>query len=225
MSAKGPLLWLGEARERKILETCDAHMKKVVDTVVGMDKVIQGFCDMDRKKVDQGFEAVFKSERAADEVKRKILEELSAGIFHPIHRDEIIRLTMTADEIAANAKAAARKLNYLDPKKLHKKLRDTLRTFSEDLVITVNKTYEAFAALTKESKTAVVLSHEVEKLEEKIDDLRADQLTPELLAWYRKIKDIGLSLVLKEMTDNMENVADFCEDVSDIIRCIAISHI
>ncbi|HID60361.1 MAG TPA: DUF47 family protein [Hadesarchaea archaeon] len=225
MSAKGPLLWLGEAREKKILEICDEHMKKVVDTVVGMNKVIQGFCDPDRKKVDQGFEEVFKSERAADEFKRKILEELSAGIFHPIHRDEIIRLTMTADEIAANAKAAARKLNYLDPKKLHTKLRETLRIFSEDLVHIGNKTYEAFVALTKDSKTAVVLSHEVEKLEEKIDDLRAEQLTPELLAWYRKINDIGVSLVLKEMTDNMENVADFCEDVSDIIRCIAISHI
>lgn len=224
MSAKGPLLWLGEARERKILETCDAHIKKVVDTVVGMDKVVQGFCDLNRKKVEEGFEEVFKSERAADDVKRKILEELSAGIFHPIHRDEIIRLTMTADEIAANAKAGARKLNYLDPKKLHTKLRETLRSFSKNLVDITNKTYEAFVALTRDSKTAVVLSHEVERIEEKIDDLRADQLTPELLSWYRKIKDIGLSLILKEATDNMENAADFCEDVSDIIRCIAISH-
>jgi predicted phosphate transport protein (TIGR00153 family) len=225
MRAKGPLLWMGEARERKILDICDSHIKKVVETVIGASKAIQGFCDLDLKKVDEGFKEVFKNERAADEIKRKILEELSMGIFHPIHRDEIIRLTMTADEIAANAKAAARKLHYIDPKKLHKKLRDTVRTFSTDLVDISNKTYEAFIALTKDSKTAVVLSHEVERLEEKIDDLRADELTPELLIWYKKIKDIGLSIVLKETTDNMENVADFCEDVSDIIRCIAISHI
>ena len=225
MMAKGPLLWMGEARERKILEICDGHVKKVVKTVVGMSKAIHGFCDMDLKKVDKGFEEAFKNERAADEIKRKILEELSMGIFHPIHRDEIIRLTMTTDEIAANAKAATRKLRYLDPKKLHEKLRETLRTFAIDLVNISNKTYEAFVALTKDSKTAVVLSHEVERLEEKIDDLRADELTPELLTWYKKIKEIGPSIILKEITDNMEDVADFCEDVSDIIRCIAISHI
>jgi hypothetical protein len=225
MRAKGPLVWMGEARERKILEICDSHIKKVVETVVGMSRAINGFCNFNMKDVDDGFKEVFKNERAADEIKRKILEELSAGIFHPIHRDEIIRLTMTADEIAANAKAAARKLHYLDPKKLHKKLRETLIAFSEDLVSIANRTYEAFVALTRDSKTAVVLSHEVERLEEKIDDLRADELTPELLVWHKKIRDIGSSLVLKEMTDNMEDVADFCEDVSDIIRCIAISHI
>jgi len=39
------------------------------------------------------------------------------------------------------------------------------------------------------------------------------------------IKEIGPSIVMKEMADNMENVADFCEDVSDIIRAIAISHV
>jgi len=223
--AKGPLRWMGEARERKILEICDGHIKKVVDTVVGMSKAVQGFCDINIKKVDEGFQEVFKSERAADEVKRKILEELSKGIIHPINRDAIIRLTITADEVAANAKAAARKLHYLDPKKLHEKLREIIRTFSKDLVSISNRTYEAFVALTKDSKTAVVLSHEVERLEEKIDDLRADELTPELLIWYKKVKDIGPSMVLKEITDNMEDVADFCEDVSDIIRSIAVSHV
>jgi hypothetical protein len=216
---------MGEARERKILEICDGHIKKVVDTVVGMSKAVQGFCDINIKKVDEGFQEVFKSERAADEVKRKILEELSKGIIHPINRDAIIRLTITADEVAANAKAAARKLHYLDPKKLHEKLREIIRTFSKDLVSISNRTYEAFVALTKDSKTAVVLSHEVERLEEKIDDLRADELTPELLIWYKKVKDIGPSMVLKEITDNMEDVADFCEDVSDIIRSIAVSHV
>lgn len=225
MRAKGPLRWMGEARERKILEICDGHIKKVVDTVVGMSKAVQGFCDINIKKVDEGFQEVFKSERAADEVKRKILEELSKGIIHPINRDAIIRLTITADEVAANAKAAARKLHYLDPKKLHEKLREIIRTFSKDLVSISNRTYEAFVALTKDSKTAVVLSHEVERLEEKIDDLRADELTPELLIWYKKVKDIGPSMVLKEITDNMEDVADFCEDVSDIIRSIAVSHV
>ena len=225
MRAKGPLRWMGEARERKILEICDDHIKKVVDTVVGMSKAVQGFCDINIKKVDEGFQEVFKSERAADEVKRKILEELSKGIIHPINRDAIIRLTITADEVAANAKAAARKLHYLDPKKLHEKLREIIRTFSKDLVSISNRTYEAFVALTKDSKTAVVLSHEVERLEEKIDDLRADELTPELLIWYKKVKDIGPSMVLKEITDNMEDVADFCEDVSDIIRSIAVSHV
>ena len=224
MSSRGPLTWMGEARERKILDIADEHIKRIVKTVNGMNKAVQAFCNLDAKKRDEGFNEAFKSEREADVIKRNILEELSKGIFHPINRDEIIRLTMTADEIAANAKAAARKLKYVDARKLPMDLRSTMRTYSTAVLEISIKTHEAFITLEKDSKSAIALAYEVEKLEEKIDDLRAEELTPELLKWYKKIKDIGQSLMMKEITENMESIADLCEDVSDIIRSIAISY-
>lgn len=224
MTSRGPLLWMGEAREKKILEICDSHIKKIVETVTGMNKAVQGFCNLDLEKINEGFQEAFKNEREADEIKRKILEELSKGIFHPINRDEIIRFTMTADEIAANAKAAARRLKYIDPKKLQEDLRKTIKTFSTAVLEISKRTHETFITLTKDPKSAIALSHEVERLEEKIDDLRADDLAPKMLTWYKKVKEIGPSLLLKEITDNMENVADLCEDVSDIIRSIAVSY-
>jgi len=224
MSAKGPLVWMGEAREKKIMEICGEHVKKVVDTVTGLRTALEGFLASDEKKQVQGFKIVFEAERAADELKRKILEELSVGIFHPIHRDEIIRLTMTVDEVAANAKAAARKLNMVDSKKITPKLGGILKKFADELVNAAQTMQKSLFFLVRDPKKAIELSHEVERYEEKVDDLRAEELTPELMKWYKKVKDIGLSLVVKELTDNMENVADFCEDVSDIIRVIAISH-
>ncbi len=224
MTSRGPLTWMGEAREKKILDICDEHIKRIVKTVAGMNKAVQAFCDLNVKKMEDGFHEAFKSERDADVIKRSILEELSKGIFHPINRDEIIRLTMTADEIAANAKAAARKLKYVNAKKLHEDLRKTMRTYATAVLEISIRTHEAFITLEKDPKAAIALALEVEKLEEKIDDLRAEELVPNLMIWYRKIKDIGQSLVLKEITDNMEFIADLCEDVSDIIRSIAISY-
>ncbi|MGC8817026.1 MAG: DUF47 domain-containing protein [Candidatus Hadarchaeum sp.] len=224
MMARGPLIWMGESKERKILEVCDEHMKRIVKTVASMNEAVQAFCDLDVKKMDKGFNEAFKNEREADVLKRNILEELSKGIFHPINRDEIIRLTMTADEIAANAKAAARKLKYIEARKLPADLKKTMRIYSAAVLDTAIKTHETFISLEKDPKTAIALSHEVEKMEEKIDDLRAEELTPGLLKWYRKIKDIGQSLLMKEITENMESIADLCEDVSDIIRSIAISY-
>lgn len=224
MTSRGPLTWIGEAREKKILEIFDQHIKKIVETVVSMDKAVQAFCNLDIKRAGEGFQEAFKSEREADVFKRKILEELSKGIFHPINRDEIIRLTMTADEIAANAKAVAKKLSYIDPQRLHMELRQIMKSFSTELVKISNRTYDAFTALMKDPNSAIAISQEVERLEENIDDFRAEQLIPETLVWYRHIEDVGLALLLKEITDNMENVADICEDVSDIIRSIAISY-
>jgi len=224
MASRGPLTWMGEAREKKILDICDEHIKRVVKTVAGMNKAVQAFCDINMKKMEEGFKEAFRSERDADVIKRSILEELSKGIFHPINRDEIIRLTMTADEIAANAKAAARKLKYIDVKKLPTDLKATMRTYGTAVLEISIRTHETFVALEKDPKSAIALAQEVEKLEEKIDDLRSEQLTPGLFKWYKKVKDIGQSLLLKEITENMETIADLCEDVSDIIRSIAISY-
>lgn len=224
MASRGPLSWMGEARERKILEIVDEHIKRIVKTVAGMNKAVQAFCRIDMKKVEEGFNEAFKSERDADELKRMVLEELSKGIFHPINRGEIIRLTMTADEIAANAKAAARKLRYIKPKKLQKDLRETMYNFSNSVLDTTIKMHETFISLTKDPRSAIALSYEVEKLEEKIDDFRTEELVPKLMVWYRRIRDIGVALLMYELTDNMENIADLCEDVSDIIRSIAVSY-
>ena len=224
MKHAGALHWLGRGREKEILKICDAHMKKVVETVTRTGKAVQAFCDLDLKKAKEGYRDVFKSEREADEIKRKILEELSKGILHPINREEIVRLVVTADEVAANAKAAARKLTLIEPKKLHRELREVFKKFSENLIEISGETYNTFVALAKDPKSAVTLSHRVEAMEEKIDDIRAEEVIPELLVWCRKIKDVGSSLLLKEVDGNLESVADLCEDVSDIIRCIAVSY-
>ena len=199
-------------------------MKKIVDTVESMNVAIQGFIDMDEKRIDKGYNESFKNEREADEIKKKILDELAKGIFHPINRDAMIRLTMTADEIAANAKAAARKLSFMDSKKIHVELREIIKLMAAELVKIVSKTFEAFVALMDNPKTAIAISHEVERIEEQVDDIRTEQLVPETLVWNRRIQDISLVLLLKEITDNMEGIADICEDVSDIIRLIAISY-
>lgn len=223
MRKAGPLSWLGRGREAHIFELCDAHLKGVLATVKGMNRTVIALCELDSKGVEAGFQDAFKSERDADRSKREILEELSRGIFHPISRDELIRFVMTADEAAANAKAAAGKLKFIEPRKLHKELRETLKAFSSDLVEISDRLYKTFIALRKEPKSAVELSHKVEELEEKIDDFRREKLFPKLLEWHEALKNIGQSLLLEKILDNMENVADLCEDASDIIRCIAVS--
>jgi uncharacterized protein Yka (UPF0111/DUF47 family) len=62
-------------------------------------------------------------------------------------------------------------------------------------------------------------------MEEEIDDFRGEKLIPKLLEWQNRNRNVGSSLLLKEIADNLEEVADRCEDVSDLIRYIALSHL
>lgn len=216
-------VWLGRQKERKVLDFCKKHLSIVVKIVAGMRKTIYAFCDLEVEKANSAFKEVFREEREADDIKREILEELSKGVFHPINREEIIRFIQTAEDVAGNAKAASRKLNFIPPKKLGESLRGRLKEFSDNLLRIAELTRDVFELLTKKPSEALTLAQAVEEMEEKIDDFLAEVILPEILAFCDRSKSVSTSLMLWEIIDNMENVADRCEDVSDIMRGIAVS--
>jgi len=225
MRRGGPLLWIGRGRETEVLKRCDGHMKKVVETVEAMNRTFQAACSLREKEAKKFFWEAFKKEREADEVKKEILEDLSKKIFQPLNRDEIIRLVMTADDVASNAKAAARKLTFLDLKELPPELRKLLSHLSSRVLEISKATYKNFLALTRNPSSAINVSQEVERMEEEIDDFRGEKLIPKLLEWQNQDRRVGSCLLLKEIADNLEEVADRCEDVSDLLRYIALSHL
>ncbi|MGQ9513738.1 MAG: DUF47 domain-containing protein [Thermoproteota archaeon] len=216
-------IWLGKQKEKEIVKLCVIHADLIAKTVLQMREAIFSFCDRDSEKAKDAFRTVFDTEREADKVKRKILEELSKGPFHPMDREDVIRLVFTVDDVGANAKSAARKINFSSPIDFSQNVLKDLRELAEMLVDIVDKMKIVIEKLLQDPKKVTDLADELERLEEKIDDHRV-----ELLVKIIKIGDRAESfsswLMLKEAVDNMENVADKCEDVADLVRTIAISH-
>lgn len=223
LKSTSSLIWLGKQKEKEAFKLCEEHMNKIVATIVGLKKIVYAFCESDATKMNSAFAEVSDREKEADEIKRKIIEELSKGIFHPINREEIIRLILTADDIATNAEAATRRLKLIPIGKLNKPIKAGLKTMSDKLVSIVEVVSKAIRMLTKNPHDAIELANETERIEEDIDDFRRDQLVPKLVALLNRCKTIGFCMMLKETIDKMEDVADRCEDVADVIRGIAIS--
>ena len=218
------VVWLGKGREKAILNLCNQHMEKIVESVSWMGKNIHAFCDGDEKKIRTTFKEVSRKEREADEIKEKILDDLSKGMFHPINRDEIIRLVLTADDIATNAEATTRRLKFISPREIGSKLKNVLKELSDILLDEAKLLSKASTALSKKPKEAMEFADKVERLEEKIDDFRMEAVMPAAIACCNRSKKTGLCLMLKDVIDHMEAVADRCEDVADVIRVVAISH-
>lgn len=204
------------------MRLCVIHAEDILKTVMQMRQVVYSFCDGDVEGAKNAFRQVFDSERHADEVKRKILEELSKGPFHPMDREDVMRLVMTVDDVGANAKSAARKINFSSPTDLDD-IKTGLRQLADMLVEIVDEMKRAIERLLVEPRKVAELADELERLEEKIDDHRVELLV-KIVKVGDKIKSFSSWLMLKEAVDNMENVADKSEDVADLIRTIAISH-
>ncbi|KUO43378.1 MAG: hypothetical protein APU95_05870 [Hadesarchaea archaeon YNP_N21] len=217
-------IWIGRQREKEILKMCEGHMDKIVETIAIMRKNVHAACDGRAEEMGSTFNEISAKEREADELKRKIVEELSKGIFHPINRDEIVRLILTADDIATNAKATTRRLKLISLRGIDEKLKSGIKEISDNLLEMANLMRKSFAEVSKKPKEAIKLADQVERIEEKIDDLRMDEIMPEVVRWSNRSRKPGTSMILKDVIDHMENVADRCEDVVDVIRSIAISH-
>ena len=215
-------LWLGRQKEKEVMRLCVIHAEDILKTVMQMRQVVFSFCDGDVEGAKNAFRQVFDSERHADEVKRKILGELSKGPFHPMDREDVMRLVMTVDDVGANAKSAARKINFSSPTDLDD-IKTGLRQLADMLVEIVDEMKRAIERLLEEPKKVIELADELERLEEKIDDHRVELLV-KIVKVGDRVKGFSSWLMLKEAVDNMENVADKCEDVADLIRTIAISH-
>jgi len=214
-------VWLSRKKEREILGECKLHADAIVATVAEMKKVVYSFCEDDLEGVKRNFGMVFKQERDADNLKREILDKLSTGPFHPITREEVIRVVLTADDVAANAKSAARKISASSSRILPDEIKDGLRGLADMDVRIAEKMRKAFIKLLEDPRAAIEVTNEVERMEEEIDDFRVS-LVEKILKFGDTAKSISAWLMLKEAVENMEDVADRSEDVADVIRSIAI---
>ena len=219
MLRSNPSIWIGRRKERDILRLTERHLSKIISLTTTLKEFIQAFSSNNSEDMEKAFKEIFRLEREADDEKENIIVELSKGPFHPMDREDIMRLVLTMDDIAANTKAASRKLLYLDPVNVPDDVKN-------DVVELVNMIYdivmslgEALKGLIEGSKDILKLADNIERREEAIDEFRVG-LIAKVLEWGEKAKRISALLMLKEAVENLEDAADRTEDVADIIRGI-----
>jgi len=213
------MIWIGRRREKELLRLSERHLNKIISLADKLRALMKSFRTNDRKSMVDAFKEIFKLEREADDEKEKIITELSKGPFHPMDREDIMRLILTMDDIAANIKAASRKLLYLSPERIPEQVKNDLTKMAEMIYDIVDRLREAHGALIEGSKDALKLADKVERMEEEIDDFRVEFIA-RVLEWGEKADCISCLLMLKEAIENLENAADKSEDVADIIRGI-----
>ncbi len=212
--------WLSRRRHSEIVSKYLEHLDKILETVKHTQKLVQAYSRGDREELEKQYQNVFESERQADEIKRKIIDELSTEFFHPIDREELIRLVLTTDGVAAYSKLASRGLLLVLDRKIDQRIVEKLLQISEKVVESVELLKQAALELLKNPKNSLKLADQVEKLEEEVDDIRVDAL--KLVLEYCDQTSTSLCIIAKELVDALENASDKCEEAADVIRSIAL---
>ncbi|ADV64802.1 DUF47 domain-containing protein [Desulfurococcus mucosus] len=162
-------------------------------------------------------------EEHGDELKRSIMEELKATYLHPDDRENLLRFVLSLDDALGYAKSAGKRILIAVESGIviDEKIQALMKEMTEKSLTASRKIIELFESMSRDPARALSISHEVEELEEKIDELRLEAIAMIYSACSREVKPE--CLVLPQIVDDIEGISDVFEDIADIYRLFAVS--
>jgi len=213
--------WFVQRRKSKVLELADRQLTLAIDTVTELENSISA---TSKKNVDDAkkyIEKLFRKEEEIDSLRRTIFEESTRGSLPLNDREDLMHLVKRLDVMADHVKDAGRNVLLLLEISVPKGLWDVYSEMAKDLVECARALRVSIEKLGSDPMEARTLSEKVDQVEKRVDEkhltikgilLKSDkEVTPSTL------------LILKDLVESMEEVADSCDDTADYVRVLTIT--
>ena len=213
--------WFAERRKSKILEMADRQMTLAIDTVIELEKSINAALKGKKEKAITSFNKLSTIEHEIDELRRIVFEELTRGSLRSKDREDIMHLVKRLDQLADHVKDASRAVVLLLEAEVPKEMWKQFAETAKDLVVCATTLRKAIENLGTNPAKAMELAKQIDAIEGKVDE---KYLTSKaMLLKYSKETDAATILLLKDLIEEMEHVADSCDDTADYVRILTVS--
>ncbi len=216
--------WIGKRREQEILELELKHLGHILEVAENSIGMVEALKIGDKTRIEEAYKRVKEAERRADKVKDDIIADLSGGLFHPIDREELLRLVIVSDDIADHLNAGSRRLLVYARASMDKAPEEYLEAVKDITVKardSIKLIIDAVKNLRKDPKKSIELARMVERIEEEVDEIRS-RTEEFLVSWCNEKGRPGECITLHSSLESYETSTDKCEDTADVIRSIAI---
>ncbi len=213
--------WIAPKRGDDVLKMVEDHLELTKNAVSSLYRLVESVSE-ERDDVKQLYDSVSGLEMEADDLRRKMVDELTKGEMFPEERGDLMELVRAVDWIADWSKEAGRILIIIPfqkaPEEMKKAAQDMCRANLDCVTVLAKCIHELY---NKNSKEAINLANQVELLEEELDELysiaRRHLATLEFPEF-----STGALILLNMFLDALETVADWCENTADIVRAVAV---
>jgi predicted phosphate transport protein (TIGR00153 family) len=213
--------WFARRRKSKVLEIADRQMTLAIDTVIELEKSINAALNGQKEKAKSSFEKLSTIEHEIDELRRTIFEELTKGSLPSKDREDIMHLVKRLDEMADHVKDASRAVVLLVEANVVKEIWEQLAETAKYLVVAATTLRDAIEKLGTEPQKAMELAKQIDIVEGKVDEKYLK--VKALLLKHSSEMDAATILILKDLIEEMEHVADSCDDTADYVRILTVA--
>jgi predicted phosphate transport protein (TIGR00153 family) len=211
--------WFEKRRETKALTTVQRHLALTMGIVEDLDKAIAAAIRNEEKEMRKCVERVASSEKEADTLRRKVMDEISKGELSATDREDLMGLVKRVDMVADWSRESTRILGAIPMTEVPKPIKD-------EITIMVNSVRECASSLQKcvnkmmtKPEEALQAADAVEREEEKVDDIHEKA---RILMGREDLPRAGVAVLISQLFEAIEMIADSCEDACDQIRIIMV---
>ena len=213
--------WFAKRRKSKVLEIADRQMTLAIDTVIELEKSINAASKGNKGKAKTSFEKLSLTEHEIDELRRIVFEELTRGSLHSKDREDIMHLVKRLDEMADHVKDASRAVVILLDAKVVKEMWKQFAETAKDLVAGATTLRNAIEKLGTDPPRAMRLAKQIDEIEGRVDEKYLKSKA--LLLKHSNKMDAATIVILKDLIEEMEHVADACDDTADYVRILTVT--
>ena len=196
-------------------------MTLAIDTVIELEKAINAAQNSDKAKAIASFNKLSSAEHEIDELRRIVFEELTRGSLLPKDREDIMHLVKRLDQMADHVKDASRAVILLLEAKVPKEMWEQFAETAKDLVVCAKTLLKAIEKLGTDPAKAMELAKQIDKIESQVDEKYLKSKA--LLLKISNETTAATILLLKDLIEEMEHVADACDDTADYVRILTVS--
>jgi len=213
--------WFAKRRRSKVLDIAHRQMTLAIDTVKELEKSVNAALNGNKEEAKLSFQRLSLVEHEIDELRRTVFEELTRGSLPFKDREDIMHLVKRLDVMADHVKDSGRSVMVLLEAKVVREIWEQFVEIAKDLVACSTTLRKALDMLGTNPSEARELSKKVDEVESMVDEKYLK--TKALLLKHADKMDSATLMLLRDLLESMEHVADSCDDTADYIRILTVS--
>ena len=206
--------------KRKAIAVLQDEINRILNAARGLSVLPNMMVKKDKSGVKNTLEQISSIEEEVENLRRKITRDVSEVGGLIINRDNLLNTAYTMDEIAGYITGIAFKLSNIKGTTL--KNADLNKQLTELIELVVDEIYklnEIIRSLNTNSNKSIELAQETQKIEREID-IKYRKMTITVLNDITNTKEL---LLMKDVIEGIEEMADKCQEVSDSFILLALS--
>jgi len=214
------LSWFDLFRKEQETTTILAQKQitKAIATVTELKNIMVAFSEGKNSEVEEHIENLFENEAEIDDIRRTILNELTKQKLPSKYRQNVIHIIKCLDVLADHVKDSARNIKVLLNTKIPKEILDVNVRIVDALVQAAVFLSTAIEMIGVNPPQSLEFSKKVDVQEHIVDEEYLK--VKALFLKYTDELDMAKLLVLKDLLECLEQLADTCADTADYIRVL-----